>query len=84
MAEKKEDAVYKVVFEFHTDLSLAKKRLAVIKKKIPEAEIEETKTKYLIVLGNFDSKSMANQMIHTAVKNGYWGGIYKSNPTLFK
>ena len=76
--------MYKVVFEFHTDKALAKKRLNLISKKIPEAEIEETDRHYMIVLGNFETEQMANQMIHKAVSEGYWGGIYKSKPTLLR
>lgn len=71
--------MFKVVYEFHTDLSLAKKNLNTIKKKIPEAHIDETDTHYIISLGDFLSRDQANAMIHKAVANGFWGGVLETH-----
>lgn len=69
---------YWVVYAFTPNKSSASKMLSPLKKKFESAKIEIDKDgQFVVTLGHTETLREANELIHEAVAQGFWGGIYK-------
>lgn len=72
--------MYKVVCQFCSTAASAKKCLTSVKKKIPEAFVEEdTDGGFLVTLGDCYKYSEALDLIHKSIACGFCSGIYTGN-----
>lgn len=69
---------YWVVHKFSNDKASVSRDVTSLNKKSLSAEIEQTKDGMFVVsLGYFSTMKEVNAVIHKAIDEGYWAGIYK-------
>lgn len=69
---------YWVVHKFSNDKASVSRDVTSLNKKSLSAEIEQTKDgMYVVSLGHFSTMKEVNAIIHKAIAEGYWAGIYK-------
>jgi hypothetical protein len=71
---------FKVVYEFHSSESMAKKALKKIPKLFSNPHISQLKDGgYAVIAGEYDRKDWAEAAVHKLYENKLWGGVYSSD-----